>query len=873
MNKQHYHCIYVTVYIVFLLFTFLNISTFAQSTSHIEQNDKEISKDSTENKVKTISEVVKSCLKYPGLFNIYQDSTNGKVFMEISEDKIGKEFIHFFHVENSPMDAGWAKGAYGSESIIKIKKYFNKIEFVGQNPHYYFDPDNPISKAAGADINTPVISVDNIVAINNSKDTFLIEAENLFLTEALAQLKRLPHPDSKVKNPFKIGNLSKDKSRFTAIRNYPKNADVVVDYVYENKHPTNFGRSTITDPRYITIQVQHSLIQMPENDYQPRFEDPRIGYFTTQVTDQTSTSVTPYRDLIHRWHLVKKDPDAEVSEPVEPIVFWMENTTPLELRPVVKKGVEAWNIAFEKAGFKNAVVVKQQPDDAGWEAGDLRYNVLRWTAAPMMGSAWGPSFVNPRTGQILGADIMLDYVFIRGVSMENKVFGPEVQGLEELMFGQETTEFAQPDYPFQCKASRQLGEDLLFGNYLGKALGYSKQDEEIMEQELIIWLMLHEVGHTLGLNHNFRASQFRTPEELNNTDITNNGALSGSVMDYNANHYSLNPAKQGHYRNTVPGPYDLWAIEYGYSTPLKETKAEEARMDALLARSTEPELVFGNDGDAMGFPGYGIDPTIVRWDMSNDVIKYGEDLIQLSRLTMSKLKDKLSQEGKSYQELLVGYNISMSYYYRALNSIKHYIGGVKIDRAFVGQQNAGKPFVPISSQEQKRAMKALVEYGFSPRAFLAPNDLYAYLQIQRRGFDFRRKTEDPKIHDQIAFFQRSILAHLLHPTVLKRMTDSRLYGNTYTVAQMMSDLTEGIFKEDLNINVTTTRQNLQHIYVDGLISGLSNSKYDYISKSTLLYEIKKIEDMMKSNKGKNEETKAHRKHIQFKIDKALKHNK
>jgi len=170
-------------------------------------------------------------------------------------------------------------------------------------------------------------------------------------------------------------------------------------------------------------------------------------------------------------------------------------------------------------------------------------------------------------------------------------------------------------------------------------------------------------------------------------------------------------------------------------------------------------------------------------------------------------------------------------------------------------------------------MKALVEYGFSPRAFLAPNDLYAYLQIQRRGFDFRRKTEDPKIHDQIAFFQRSILAHLLHPTVLKRMTDSRLYGNTYTVAQMMSDLTEGIFKEDLNINVTTTRQNLQHIYVDGLISGLSNSKYDYISKSTLLYEIKKIEDMMKSNKGKNEETKAHRKHIQFKIDKALKHNK
>ena len=323
----------------------------------------------------------------------------------------------------------------GPESVIKIRKSFDKIEFVGQNPHYYFDPSNAVSKAAGADINQPVISVNKIIGATEKKDTFLIEAEKLFLTEAFAQLKYLPSPESKVKNPFKIGNLSKEKTRFATFNNYPENADVLVDYVYENNYPTNFGRSTITDPRYTTIQIQHSLIQMPDNDYQPRFDDPRVGYFNTRVTDQTAKSVTPYRDLIHRWHLVKKDPEASVSEPVEPIVFWMENTTPQELRPLVKKGVEAWNIAFEQAGFKNAVIVKQQPDDADWDAGDLRYNVLRWTAAPMMGSAWGPSFVNPRTGQILGADIMLDYVFVRGLNLSNRLFGVDTKNLDEMMFG------------------------------------------------------------------------------------------------------------------------------------------------------------------------------------------------------------------------------------------------------------------------------------------------------------------------------------------------------------------------------------------------------------------------------------------------------
>ncbi|MEQ9023473.1 MAG: DUF5117 domain-containing protein, partial [Pseudomonadales bacterium] len=180
-------------------------------------------------------------------------------------------------------------------------------------------------------------------------------------------------------NAFSLGSSSKDKSQILSIKYYPENLNVAVRYAYDNSSPKNYGGSAVTDARYVSVEVFYTLLEVPENDYEPRFDDPRVGYFLNQVTDQTSPSATPYRELINRCHLKKKDPNAAVSEPVEPITWWIENTTPVEWRETIKEGVLAWNPAFEKAGFKNAMVVKVQPDDADWDAGDIRYNVLRWT--------------------------------------------------------------------------------------------------------------------------------------------------------------------------------------------------------------------------------------------------------------------------------------------------------------------------------------------------------------------------------------------------------------------------------------------------------------------------------------------------------------
>ena len=176
-----------------------------------------------------------------------------------------------------------------------------------------------------------------------------------------------------------------------------------MEYVYSSPSVLNGGSNAVADGRNVSIQVYHSLIAMPENNYEPRFDDQRVGYFTTQVEDQTSTSSAPYRDLIHRWNLVKKNPEAAISEPIEPITWWIENSTPFEWRETIKSAVLQWNVAFEKAGFKNAMVVKVQPDDATWDAGDIRYNVLRWTSSPNPPfGGYGPSFVNPKTGEKSG---------------------------------------------------------------------------------------------------------------------------------------------------------------------------------------------------------------------------------------------------------------------------------------------------------------------------------------------------------------------------------------------------------------------------------------------------------------------------------------
>ena len=844
--------------LVFILALF-SFSFGQESNANQQQTNKpEQLKPPEKQKKKTMKEALKNTKEIPGLFAIYQDTTNGKAYMLVKKEQLGKEYIHFVHGLNGQLNAGVFKGSYRGSKIIKFKRYFNRIEFEVQNNAMYFDPESPLSRSSDSNVSSAILASSVIIAEKDSGS--LISIDNVFLSESLHQITRGFIPGGTNKNPFRIGKLAKERTKYSGIKNYPKNTDFIVQYVYSNPTPTNWGSDVgLTDPRSVNVTLQHSFIELPENNYKPRFEDPRVGYFATQQTDMTSADdPTPYRDMIHRWHLEKKDPSQSRSVVKEPIVWWIENTTPNEFREAIKEGVLAWNKAFEKAGLINAIDVKVQPDDADWDAGDIRYNVLRWTSSPRPPfGGYGPSFVNPRTGQILGADIMLEYVYFTNRVKYEKIYDT----------------FASGDLPsddLQCLAGNHIQQGNMFGMMaMGNISNYSNLEQHRIIYESLVKLTLHEVGHTLGLTHNFYSSNLHSFTNIHDRHITEPIGLTSSVMDYVSANVGVDSKNHGQFYTTTPGPYDIWAVEFGYTPSLENPEDEKDRLNVLLGKSVKNEYIYGNDADDMRSSGKAIDPRVMISDMSNDPISYAQQRMNIIRSIYPTLNQKFEKEGESYHGLRDAFVVLNSEYSNCNRIVSRYIGGVYMNRSMVGQEGKEKPFVPVPKEKQKWAMTLLTKYAFAPDAFQIPSNLYNYLQKERRGFS---GTKDPNLLSMFLNTQVDLLNHLLHVNVLRRVSNTELYGNSYGVAEMMKDLTNACFSADAGSNVSSMRINLQTEYTRRLISIVHNKgkvKFDHVSVAMAFNNLNKIKKYAAKTSGANDQTKAHRKHLVYIIDKAL----
>ena len=819
--------------------------------------------DTAKKKPAGITDKVKSCRKVEGLFTLYQDTANGSVQLYVKKSQLGKEYIYQSFSISGPNQLYLNQSMHRATLVFKIEKAFDKLEFSRVNTRFWYDKNNAVSKTASVDKPEAVFLVEKTVS--EDADGYLISADGLFISEKLDPVKPLLPPGIPPTAIFNLGMLNPAKSRYANVRSFPNNSDIIVDLAYDNPAPYNSGPSDITDARYVRVRMQHSLIAMPENDFRSRRDDPRVGYFSQFINDQTSISTVPYKDIIHRWHLKKKDPNAALSEPVEPIVYWVENTTPLEYRQIIVDAGLKWNEAFEKAGFKNAVQMKIMPDDADWDPADIRYNVIRWvsSASPTYG-AIGPSFVNPKTGQIIGADITIEWFS-----------GSATPIFDELFKGFAATGNLQypgmdPQHEANCSLANELKGQLLTGMTVLDASGASAMEVKEMHKQFLTYLIMHEMGHTLGLNHNMKASQMLSPAEINNTEITHKIGLIGSVMDYPAVNIALDKSKQGDYYTTMAGPYDMWAIEYGY-TPFSESEEAEG-LKKIISRSTDPKLTFGNDGDDMRAPGKAMDPRVNINELTSDAIGYAEDRFKIVNQVMGKLVQKYTKEGQSYAELRTRYSVLLSQRLSMVSAVSRYIGGVYVDRSFPEQKSATKPFTPVDLATQKRAMDVLTKYTFAPNAFDADAQVYAYLQPQRRGFTQNGTGDDWRITDYLLQVQAAgALSHLLHGATLQRLTNSRLYGNQYSVASMMSDLQKGIFNADIGTNVNVYRQYLQTYFVRQLVSMVNpqSQQFDDVSKASALYTLKKIKTQLATAVSTNEETKAHRTNLQFIIENAL----
>ncbi|MFB2119431.1 zinc-dependent metalloprotease [Parapedobacter sp. 2B3] len=829
----------------------------------------------------SIDDKVKASKKIDGLFTLYRDTADAGLQLYVTKEQLDKDFIY------QSFSMGGPTALYLNENMIRdtwlfsIRKNQDKIEFLRKNTAFYYDPANPVSKAANADVAETIFHSEKIAASDSAG--YLIPIDGLFISNKLDAVKPIMPPGIPPTAVFNLGNLNTGKSSYDTVRSFPKNTDVVVRLTYDNPAPMNGGGKDITDARYVTVRMQHSFLEVPQNNYRPRRDDPRVGYFGAEVDDLTSISPTPYRDFISRWHLEKKNPNAKVSEPVEPIVFWIENTTPLEYRPIIKEAGEKWNEAFEAAGFKNAVVMKEMPDDVDWDPADIDYNVIRWksSANPSYG-AIGPSFFNPLTGQILGADITVEWKSGAGTPVMDDLFNAGNAALASLPWEHPEQAVAQTEYVHHSQVNRmalcnlanelsmQFQAGIVTVETLDAESGEASKSEAVkeMHKQFLYYLIMHEMGHTLGLNHNMRASQMLTPEQLHDTKLTRKIGLQGSVMDYPAINVSRDRSKQGDYYTTKAGPYDIWAIEYGY-TPF--APAEEAKgLDKILSRSTDPQLAFGNDADDMRSPGKAIDPRVMINDHSSDMMAYGEERFLLVNDMMPKLKERFSRPNQGYQELLLRYGQLNSQRASMASAISRYIGGVYVDRSFVGQGTDAKPYTPVPLDIQKKAMELLGTYVFAPDAFEVDYTLFPYLQRQRRGFNFFSSTEDYKPQNTFRSLQVSTLSHILHPTTLTRISNSSLYGNEYSVTDVMKDLTNHIFAADLSGHVNLIRQNLQTDYVQALIGILeAKTGYDHASKAAALVTLTDLKGKLGGANGADAQTAAHRQSLRFMIEQAL----
>ena len=749
--------------------------------------------------MKTIDEFIEDeeLSAIDGFMKIYTNDDGSNYFLKLDEEDLNSQFLYFSYVMNAPQGSTLTGGLPSDGKVLEFRNF--KKESIGlyqiNTAYIKGDETNNIAKSSITNITEAFVEVFKPSA--RTDGSVLINVNSILLSEKMDSISYVPS-EYKEYVTVNYGRPDESKTFVKNVFNNETNTAFEVTFAFENTMPNTgaFSVSAVTDPRYLSVTGRHIFIKMPDDRFEPRVNDHRIGYFVNKSTDLTSYDNFPNFALINKWRLIKKNPDAEMSEPEEPIVFWVENTTPKEIIPAVVAGIENWNIAFEEAGFINAVVAKIQPEDAEWDAADYDYNVVRWSSEPdgsLLGI--GPSVSNPLTGEIISGDVV------------NKLLA------------------------------------IKLGYNYRKLYGYTEDNDPLMQY--ITNLTLHEVGHVLGLRHNFRGSYLYSPKEIHDKNITGNTLMS-SVMDYDPINIAPEGTEQGIYFSTVPGVYDKWAIKFGYTPNLSDEERTE-----LLRQSVKRELTFGTDDDAMSYPGNNIDPRTKRYDMSNDPISYAEDIVKIVDQKINELPEIFSDEE--------GFNNYTNSFYRLfrtkgrfLETVAQQIGGVYINK-IASSQDEFVSLEPVPYKKQKQAFELLKKEVFSNGAMNYDPKILANLVFERDSVSYYASfgdNNDPDFHEIVLASQSNILRNILHPAVMKRLVNSSLYGNQYMPNEVLNDLNSAIFIAGEEPD--TFKKNLQSTYVEFLIEGFNEGSYDEVSKAAIFSALKDVLAYSKKNKFKSD---------------------
>ena len=767
--------------------------------------------------------LIQSSILKSGLFDYYWDKDKVKCYIVINRNQLDKTFLL-----NLTRNTGDAYRYHGSAMMYEFPFSFRKvgsnIQMIAENVKFRADKDSVIFKAIANNITESIFSTAKIQAISSSDSLILIDASQLFIFDF-----------PKVSNRGKY-ILDKKNSYFEKINSFEFNSEL--DMVFHYKGKKSDYVFTLPNSSSMLHKYHLSISELPTNNYKPRLLDDRVGHFDIIYQDYSNMlSESPYVRYITRWNLEKKNPKAKFSEPKEPIVFWIENTVPHKFRKAFRDGILAWNKSFEKIGFKNAIIAKQMPDDAEWDPADVRYNTVRWMIQPGVGIAVGPSRANPLTGEIYDADVRVSSDWVRHyyneyTSQVNPILNPNPIAIYDSLNHSHNC-----NYSFEKQNQMSFLWDYMTAKDIIK--GTQKELDKFV-YEGIVDLILHEVGHTLGLRHNFKASSMLSASELSDSDLVLKYNITASVMDYT-------PAnildKGNNFFLTDPGPYDDWAIEYAYSTCDKYRNEEECLKDIISKSIDNPVLAYGTDEDADE-----CDPLISRYDMSSDPIEYYEIYLNMINEYWEILLEDSMVDGKSYNYIKNKFQQGLYEYFRASRHIYKFIGGIYYSRHHIGDIDKD-PFIVVDAKDQRRAINFLDKYILSSDFFMFPPELLNKLAPTRlddfEGTLWYMDQLDYPIHKTIKNLQTRTLNNIYRLDVISRIHNNELRFNSdqeiFTLFEMFDSMNNIIWIELKNQDsVNSFRRELQNHHIDLMINMFKNKKYPIDAQNLALESIQTV---------------------------------
>ncbi len=723
-------------------------------------------KPKNKNGIKAYSDVItKDAITDQGLFTTHK--IEDKYYFEIADSLLQREILVVSRISGTiqNFNFGGAGMKARGQQVWRWQKKDNKLLIRAVSHNSVADEEKPIYESVRNNNFEPIIHSFDIKAISDDSSRYVVEVNSLFTTD----IPMIGPLNANQRRNFGVRSLDKSRSLIEGMKSFPLNTEVRHILTYNaTQLPSNRNTNSLS------IEMNQSLVLLPKEPMMARLHDRRVGFFSVAQIDYGADEQKATRkQYITRWRLEPKDPAAfsrgELVEPIKQIVYYIDPATPIKWRPYLKQGVEDWNVAFEEAGFKNAITAKDPPtpeEDPDWSPEDVRYSVIRYTANPIQ-NAQGPHVHDPRSGEIIESDI---------------IWYHNVMNLLRNWFFIQTSA-VNPD-------ARKV-----------------KFDDEVMGR-LIRFVSAHEVGHTLGFPHNMGSSVAYPVDSLRSKTFTERMGTAPSIMDYARFNYVAQPGDDAALFPDI-GTYDKWVTRWGYRPIVDANNADEEK-------ATLDQWIKSHEGDPLYWYGRQtfnpIDPRAQTEDLGDDAMKASSYGIANLKRIIPNLVSWTSEQGKNYDDLNELYNNVLFQWNRYNGHVRNNIGGIYETHKTYDQD--GSVYEPVPESKQREAMAWLQKETFSTPQWMINTDVL-------------RRIEGAGAVERVRNFQVNTLNQLLSASRLQRLIEGEaILGNsTYTPLEMLRELRAGIFSElRRGQTIDTYRRNLQRAYIERMEFLMTNEQ-------------------------------------------------